>query len=735
MFGLHFLNAAFLAGLGAVALPILIHLVHRRRAKEVPFSSLRYLIHIDERVARRHRLQELAILAMRCGALAFVALALAKPLFRPEGSPVGGRGATTAVLVVDDSYSMGVAESGVTLFEQARSSAAAIAKSLRPGDQAIVLAPHHMPSSEEMRVLSDLGAIAKDVASIRLSHEPTVIAPTIGAAYEILSKATTPCRELYVFSDLQVNGWEPVLEDQQAGSASGFGDRPSGVDVYLVPLGGGEVHDLGVTEVQAVAAGGLREAPVWVTALITNQGKRDEEGRLSVIVDGRSVAEQAVRAARGETVPVALTLPPQAPGQHRGVVRLSGDSLAEDNERGFVVDIRDALSVLLVNGRPARTNFDNATYYLERALRPEVQADESRSAIVPEVCKAEEVASRSLASYSVVLLSDVPSLSAEAAKALTDWVRGGGALVVFFGPDTKLAEWNETISKTGLMPLRLASIAGTQSGEEVFFTMKDLAPRHPLLSSLSRSRPPVDLTTPRFFRYAKASVVGDAQVVARFSGGDPALVEARCGTGRVFVCLSACTPEWTNFPLRVSFLPFVHNLVYWLSEGERGAEEVRVGAPLRFVYPAASAVRGVSVTLPDGKEVVKARTGTAAWEAVFEPVRDPGFVSWKEEGGDARAETLAVNVDPAEADLARVSKDEAEKAFPAGSVRFLAPGAAIASERERSRNGIPLADAFLLVALVLFLGELFLANRIAFGVRTRAAATPESAELSEAPKG
>ncbi len=735
MLGLHFLNAAFLAGLGAVALPILIHLVHRRRAKEVAFSSLRYLIHIDERVARRHRLQELAILAMRCGVLAFVAMALAKPLFRPEGAPVGGRGATTVVLVVDDSYSMGVAEGGVTLFEQARSSAAAIARSLRPGDQAIVLAPHHMPPSEEMRVSSDLGAIAKDVSSIRLSHEPTVIAPIIGAAYEILSNATTPCRELYVLSDLQSNGWEPVLE-------KGFGDRPKDVDVYLVPLGGGEVHDLGVTEVQAVAAGGLREAPVWVTALVTNEGKRDEEGRLSVIIDGRSVAEQAVRVARGETVPVALTLPPQAPGQHRGVVRLSGDSLAEDNERGFVVDIREALSVLLVNGRPARTNFDNATYYLERALRPEVQADwqgqlagESRSAIVPEVCKAEEVASRSLSSYSVVLLSDVPSLSAEAAKALTDWVRGGGALVVFLGPDTKLAEWNETISKTGLMPLRFGSIAGLSAGEEVFFTMKDLAPRHPLLSALSRSRPPVDLTTPRFFRYVKASLVGDAQVVARFNGGDPALVEARCGTGRVFVCLSACATEWTNFPLRVSFLPFVHNLVYWLSEGERGAAEVRVGTPLRFVYQAASGVRGISVTLPDGKEVAKARTGVGAWEATFEPVREPGFVSWKEDGGDARAEMLAANVDPSEGDLARVSKDEAEKAFPSGSVRFLAPGAEIASERERSRNGIPLADAFLLVALVLFLGELFLANRIAFGAKTRAAATPESAQLSEAPKG
>ncbi len=729
MLGLHFLNAAFLAGLGAVALPILIHLVHRRRAKEVPFSSLRYLLHIDERVARRHRLQELAILAMRCGVLALVAMALAKPLFRPEGTPIGGRGATTAVFVIDDSYSMGLAEGGVTLFEQARSSAMAIAKALRPGDAALLLAPHRMPPAEEIRPSNDLGAVAKQIASMRLSHEPTLLASALAAAYDVLAKAETPNRELYVLSDLQANGWDPILE-------RGFGERTKDVDVYLVPLGGGEVRNLAITEVEAVAAGGLREAPVWVTALVSNEGRRDEQARLQVIVDGRAVAEQAVSAARGETIPVAITLPAQSAGLHRGTVRLSSDALAEDDERHFVVDVRDALSVLLVNGRPARTAYENATYFLERALRPEVQADESRSAIVPEVCKPEELAGRPLATHAAVMLSNVPSLTPDAAKALSDWVRGGGALVVFLGPDVKIPEWNDMLAKTVLAPIRLGPVVGSESGAEVFFTLRDLAPRHPLLSALSRSRPPADLTTPRFFRYVKISLVGDAQVLARFPGGDPAFLEARVGAGRVFVCASGCTTEWTNFPLRVSFLPFVHNLVYWLSEGGRGATSMAVGAPLRFPYAAASGVRGVQMTLPEGKEVLKSRReAVGAWEALFDPIREPGFVAWKEDGGDGRGGVLAVNVDAEESDLVRVSKDQVEKAFPAGAVRLLSPGAEIVSERERSRNGVPLGDAFLILALAMLLGELYLSNRIAFGARPKSAATSGAAQLSGLPGG
>jgi hypothetical protein len=227
-----------------------------------------------------------------------------------------------------------------------------------------------------------------------------------------------------------------------------------------------------------------------------------------------------------------------------------------------------------------------------------------------------------------------------------------------------------------------------------------------------------------------------AQVLAGFSGGDPALVEARVGAGRVFLCASGCTTEWTNFPLRVSFLPFVHNLVYWLSEGGRGATWMAVGAPLRFPYAAASGVRSVQVTLPDGKEVLRSRgEGVGAWEALFDPVREPGFVAWREEGGDARAGLLAVNVDADESDLARVSREEVERVFPTGAVRLLSPGAEIVGERERSRNGIPLGDAFLILALAMLLGDLYLSNRIAFGARTKSAATPESAQLSGLPGG
>lgn len=168
-----------------------------------------------------------------------------------------------------------------------------------------------------------------------------------------------------------------------------------------------------------------------------------------------------------------------------------------------------------------------------------------------------------------------------------------------------------------------------------------------------------------------------------------------------------------------------------------------VGAPLRFPYAVSSGVRAVQVTLPDGKEVARSRgEAVGAWEALFDPVRDPGFVGWKEEGGDpqgdlagGRAGLLSVNVDVNESDLARVSKNEAEKSFPTGAVRLLSPGAEIVAERERSRNGVPLGDAFLVLALSMLLGELYLSNRIAFGARTRAAVTQEAAQLSGLPGG
>ncbi len=104
MFGLSWLHQIFLAGIAAAALPILIHLFSRRRAREVPFPSLEYLREISRQKVRRMRLRQWLLLALRVAIVALFAMAMGRPVLRGSGG-VATRGSSTVVILLDNSYS------------------------------------------------------------------------------------------------------------------------------------------------------------------------------------------------------------------------------------------------------------------------------------------------------------------------------------------------------------------------------------------------------------------------------------------------------------------------------------------------------------------------------------------------------------------------------------------------------------------------------------------------------
>src|SRR3954451_12767885 len=102
---MYFLNAAMLAGLAAMAIPILIHLLNRRRYDVVDWGAMQFL-QISETTRRRILIEELLLMALRIGLLAVLVLALAAPMV--EWKPLSrlSRPSRDVVVVIDGSASM-----------------------------------------------------------------------------------------------------------------------------------------------------------------------------------------------------------------------------------------------------------------------------------------------------------------------------------------------------------------------------------------------------------------------------------------------------------------------------------------------------------------------------------------------------------------------------------------------------------------------------------------------------
>src|SRR4051794_23426985 len=103
-----FLTPLFLVGLGALAVPVILHLIQRERRNVVQFPSLMFIRRIPYQSVQRRRIRHWLLLALRLAALALLVLAFGRPFFRrTEVSAAGNTGAREVVVLVDRSYSMG----------------------------------------------------------------------------------------------------------------------------------------------------------------------------------------------------------------------------------------------------------------------------------------------------------------------------------------------------------------------------------------------------------------------------------------------------------------------------------------------------------------------------------------------------------------------------------------------------------------------------------------------------
>jgi hypothetical protein len=317
--------------------------------------------------------------------------------------------------------------------------------------------------------------------------------------------------------------------------------------------------------------------------------------------------------------------------------------------------------------------------------------------------------------------------SPESRDALEHFIREGGDSLAFAGsggPDPGPLQFLETFIPTWSWERRDGSVD---------FRLEPAAPGHPLLAALQDVHPPVELGTPRFRAYIRALNSGGPaeglRTLLRFIAnpsqereipeGDPALVEQTLGQGRILAFLGDCAPASSDFPLKVSFVPFLHGAVAYLAAPARTSVLRKVGDPVPWKNcPDSMQDRDTllfaSTTDTDPAPVPPA--GGNHSQARVDRLMQPGFYRLSTKGGEGgpyiSAGWFAVNVDPDEGDPARFSLAAANDAIPHGLAALLEhPGDAAGLTARNDQAGSDLYTPLLLIALLLLVAEPILANR------------------------
>ena len=190
-----------------VSAPIIIHLLSRRKYRELEWAAMKWLLDALKKNARRIQLEQLILLAVRTLLVLCVVMAMAKPFLQGAGAVLLPGKRTHRILVLDDSFSMGYRVTDRDRFERAKQVALAILHDARKGDTASLVLMAAPPRVVVGEPSANLNAVADEVRGLELLHGGADLAATLAKLDEILTASNLEQKEIYFITDLQRASW------------------------------------------------------------------------------------------------------------------------------------------------------------------------------------------------------------------------------------------------------------------------------------------------------------------------------------------------------------------------------------------------------------------------------------------------------------------------------------------------------------------------------------------------
>ena len=722
MFGYSLLNSIFIYGLAAISVPVIIHLLFKARRERVMFSSILFILASVVRKSSRIKFKEILLLLLRVAMFALIVLAFARPyLERKPGSAFALQGRVDLAVIMDDSYSTQYLETtGTMRFERARAAALEQVGGLRSGDRVAVIRTSH--GGDVLVKLTPNFATATGVIKVlKPSGEFCRFSDAFKRAGALLAESSADHKYVLFVSDMQQVSFEG---ETLAAAIKGLGQ---GTQVRLADISAGkdarapaESINLAIRDVRAPDWGWVSGQPLSLVVAVANYSKsRVADATVSLqLTSGEKFPGKTFDLGPGETkeVPVTATFP-EGP-EVAGWVELNGrDPLPLDDRFYFHFQATKAIRVLCVENALADIPYFQKTYYLRKALNPKLASEGAPNLILPDLVDVTRLTAEALSDHDVLVLADVTGVTADQAAKIGDFVRKGGGLLVFLGPDVDPAVYNERLfgpEGSGVLPCRLKTAQKPVGGE--YWNIAKFEKGHYVFRPFTAPEGG-DVGLPRFTQLygvdLKEGLALGAKVLASYDNDAPAVIERPIEKGRTILFTTTCDVEWTDMPKRMMYLPLMHQIMRYLTGHETfGQTRHVVGQPLRM--PSGGA--GVR----EGQKVQLTVTGQAATEVKLDPGADilcrdpqaPGIYKFSAEGGPAWQ--FAVNLDTSESDLLHATPQMIERLGTGGDAG--AKAAAKAAQQVGLNRGSEdpggLWRTLFALALALMVFELILANSI-----------------------
>jgi hypothetical protein len=580
MGGLGLTSSGFLgAGALLAAVPILVHLLFRRKARRVDLGSLRFLKVAIRDNAHRRKIRRWLLLASRISGVLLLGLLFARP-YRVEPQVPGQD--REVVILIDRSASMGAGPADRSSYVRAKQAASKQIEGLPEGTTV------HLALFDDSGV-EPMPSGNLNEAKNHPSATGTDYARALAWARDRVVSSTKKLREIHLYTDLQRSGLDHPTE----------ADFPPGIEVEVEDVGRAIRSNVGVVDARVIRAEIRPGNPPLVSALVSNAGSfpvRDLEVNLTLEGNGETFRlSEKVSIDGSSRKEIRFSPAITKPGFYRGTVGLPHeDELPFDDVRWLAFEARKPE---LVDGEPGSTVYANETYYLEAALRLKLaEAGPPSTPYEPRRIAWDGGANwPSLTETRVVVLANVADLPATVAASLKQFVDAGGALVIFSGERVEARSLG-SLKAVGLLP---AEFEKTANGP---FRIGSWNRDHPIFQPFGDPQHG-DLRSLLFLRISRLKPLEGSVVLASTTDGQPLLVEATLGQGKILQWATAADTEWGDWAVQRLYLPLIHQMMGYLTgrlPGTGSIHDLKLGPD---DLPGVETVKGgLAVRNPDPAE-------------------------------------------------------------------------------------------------------------------------------------
>lgn len=679
-----FLNSAALFGLFAAAIPLILHLLNRRRRHIVEFSTLRFLKQLEKKEMNRLRLKRLLLLLIRTLIVISIVLSFSRPTIR--GYLPGAELSTNAVILLDNSLSMQILNEEMSLFEASTRAVTEILGTFNKNDRLILLSSvqNERDVSADMKWLSPENI---DLEDVNISYRSSDLKSALQESIKLLNNEKSANKELFIISDFQ--GKSVVNIDIDIDKTT------NDLHIYLLKMTSNELN-YSINRADVISKVLREGSSVRIGIEVQSNSEENNEVRLELFIEGTRVGQTILNPTSQNAVISNFSVPIKRSGFISGFAELEDDALKADNRRYFNLYIPEQIRVLAVGS-------ENDLFFTAAAIRTSLKNGAGSEL---KVIKPSEINRVHLDDFDVILLSALPEQSDRFAQQLKEYVKIGGGLLLFPGIGFDMEKYNNSFSSELNLP-RINGIARSDDLLEEYTTIGTIDWNHPLFAGIF-SGDESDLNYPKIKKYYTIDEHTNGEDIAILVNDKPFISEFRLGEGHIILMLTAPSLDWSDFPLKGLWVPFISRAVEYAMTGQSSfIDTVRVGSELSFDMDLNKPGNNLMVKTPNGKSyAILAEAKGNKFQARFDKVDLPGIYRLIQD--DKLLKMKSVNIDRKEL-IWESEFNQYLNEFKNGFVK-VSSVSEIGQDIRESRVGMELWRFFAFAAFILLIAEMVIQN-------------------------